>query len=67
MLKFCIEDNLLSSNHSGFKPGDSYINQLLSVTHKMYKSFNCCFEVRGVFCSISKTFDNFGKMVSCVN
>ena len=26
MFKFRIENNLISSNQSGFKPGDSYIN-----------------------------------------
>ena len=30
MLKFLIENNLISSNQSGFKQGDSCINQLLS-------------------------------------
>ena len=32
MLKFFIENELISSNQSGFKPGDSYINQA-SVYH----------------------------------
>ena len=27
-------------NESGFKPGDSCINQLLSVTHEIHKSFD---------------------------
>ena len=39
-------------------PGDSCINQLLSVTHYIYKSFNEGYEVRGVFLDISKAFDN---------
>ena len=33
MFKFFIENDLISSNQSGFKPGDSCINQLLSITH----------------------------------
>ena len=40
----------------GFKGGDSSINQLLSITHKIYKSFDEGFEARGVFLDISKAF-----------
>ena len=57
MFGFLTESNLISSNQSGFKPGDSCINQLLSITHKIYKSFDNGFEVRGVFLDISKAFD----------
>ena len=39
MFKFFIENELISPNQSGFKPGDSCINQLLAITHEMYKSF----------------------------
>ena len=38
----------------GFKPGDSCINQLLVITHEIYKSFDDGFKVRGVFLDISK-------------
>ena len=47
----------MSSHQSGFKGGDSYINQLLSITHEIYKSFDESFEVREVFLDISKAFD----------
>ena len=33
MFKFLTSNNLISPNQSGFKPGDSCINQLLSITH----------------------------------
>ena len=33
-------ENLISPNESGFTPGDSYIKQLLSITHEIYKSFD---------------------------
>ena len=33
------------------------MNQLLSITHEIYQSFDDGFEVRGVFVDISKTFD----------
>ena len=57
MFKFFIEDDLILPNQSGFKPGDSCINQLLSITHDIYKSFDCGYEVRGVFLDISKAFN----------
>ena len=50
-------NELISPNQSGFKPGDSCINQLLAITHGIYKSFDDGFEVRGVFLDISKAFD----------
>ena len=44
--------------HSGFQPCDFCINQLLSITHKIYTSFdNGLEEVRGVLPDISKAFD----------
>ena len=52
-----IEDELISPNQSGFKLGDSCINQLLAISHEIYNSFDDGFEVRGVFLDISKMFD----------
>ena len=40
MFRVLIENKLISSNQSGFKPGDSCINQYLSITHKIYKYFD---------------------------
>ena len=40
MFKFFTPNNLISPNQLGFKHGDSCINQLLSITHKIYKSFD---------------------------
>ena len=57
MFNFFIENELISSNQSGFKLGDSCINQLLSITHDIYESFNLGLEVRSVFYDISKVFD----------
>ena len=53
---YLIDTNLISYL-SGFKGGDSCINQLLSITHKIYKSFDEGFEVRGVFLDMFKAFD----------
>ena len=57
IFKFFIENELISSNQSGFKPGDSCLNQLVSFTHEIYKSFDKGHEVRGVFLNILKAFD----------
>ena len=42
----------------GFIPGDSCVSQLLSVTHEIYKSFDCHppTNIRGTFLDISKAF-----------
>ena len=57
MFSFFTENDLISQNQSGFKPGDFCINQLLSIAHEIYKSFDDGWEVRGVFLDISKAFD----------
>ena len=57
MFKFFIENDLISPNQSDFKPGDSCINQLLSITHDIYKSFDCGYDIRVVFLDILKAFD----------
>ena len=53
------KNNLLSQNQSGFRPGDSCTNQLLSITHYIHSSFDdhSSLEVRGVFLDMSKAFD----------
>ena len=57
MFAYFIEKNLTSENQSGFKPGDSCINELLAITRKIFSSFDDKYEVRGVFLDISKAFD----------
>ena len=54
---FLIENDLIFQNQSGFKPGDSCINQLLSINHETYQSFDEAFHVRSVFLDISTAFD----------
>ena len=50
-----IENNLLSSTQSGFKPNDSCVHQLISITHSIFS--NPSLEVRGVFLNLSKAFE----------
>ena len=57
MYSLFIENDLISSNQSGFKQGDFCINQLLSITHDIYQSLDQGYEVRRVFLDISKAFD----------
>ena len=57
MFEFFIENKLISSGQSAFKPDDSCINQLLSITHEIYSSFDEGLEVTSVFLDISKAFD----------
>ena len=50
---------LLTPHQSGFQPGDSTINQLLSITHRIYCSFENIpsLETRAVFLDLSIAFD----------
>ena len=57
MLKYFLDNNLITPKQSGFRPGDLCINQLLSITHDIFTSFDNGLEVRGLFLDISKAFD----------
>ena len=57
LFEFFIANELICSNQSSFKPVDYCIKQLLSITHKIYRSFDDGYEVRSVFHDISKEFD----------
>ena len=57
MFDFFTKNNLTSDNQSGSKPGDSCVNQLLSITHEIYQSFDNNIEVRDVFLDIFRAFD----------
>ena len=57
MLKYFLDNNLITPKQSGFRPGDSCINQLLPITQDIFTSFDNGLEVRGVFLDMSKAFD----------
>ena len=57
MFESFIQNDLITPNQSGFKTDGSCINQSISITHEIYKSFDEGYEVRGVFLDISKAFD----------
>ena len=50
---------MLNPNQSGFRPGDSTINQLISITHTIFGAFDCNppLDVRSVYLDISKAFE----------
>ena len=50
------ENDLLPPNQSGFRSGDSCINQLFSINHEILNVFDKGIEVRGIFLDISKAF-----------
>ena len=59
MYNYLISNNLITKNQSGLRPGDSVVNQLLSIVHDIHTAFDDkdCFEVRSVYLDISKAFD----------
>ena len=60
ILKNFLDNNLVSPKQSGFIPGESCVNQLLSIIHGIFTSFDNYLEVRGVLLDIYKAFDKGG-------
>ena len=58
-IKYLNDNNILNGNQSRFRPGDSFLRQLLSIAHKIYKTFdeNPSLEVRTVLLDLPKVFD----------
>jgi hypothetical protein len=54
---FLLKNSIITPHQSGFTPGDSAINQLLSLTNEFGKALDEGKEIRVVFCDISKAFD----------
>ena len=48
MFPFFIKNGLILQNQLRFKPGDSRVNQLLSIALQIYKSFYDGFDVRSM-------------------
>ena len=57
MYSYFVDNELISKYQSGFRPGDSTINQLLAITDEIYQSFESNDETRAAFLDISKAFD----------
>ena len=56
-LKHFLDNGLISPKESEYRPCDSCVNLLLSITHDIFISFDHGSEVRGVFLDFSKAFD----------
>ena len=52
-----LKNSIITPHQSGFTPGDSAINQLLSLTNEFGKALDEGKEIRVFFCDISKAFD----------
>lgn len=55
--QYLVENKILTSFQSGFRKGDSTINQLLFLYNEFSNAIDDNKEVRVVFCDISKAFD----------
>ena len=64
--KHLCNSRLITPNQSGFKPGDSTINKLLSITHNIYEGFEMELsrETRAVFLTYLKHLIRCGMKVS---
>ena len=53
------QNNLFNNTQSGFRPNDSCIDQLISITDCIFCAFdtNLSLELHGVFLNLSKAFD----------
>ena len=62
-------ENFLNPSQSGFRPCDSTINQLLSITHSIFEAFDCdpTLEVRSIYLDISKHSIGYGMRVLFIN
>ena len=60
---FINKNNFFNNNQSGFRPIDSWIHQLVAITHNIFNAFNAnpSLEVRGVFPQ------HFRMMISFIN
>ena len=67
MFKFFMENDLISSNQSGFTPEDSFINQQLSIAHEICKSFDFSYVTRGVFFDMLKKNLTLGSATTGVS
>ena len=57
LYNFLIEVGFLNPSQSGFRPGDSTVNQVVYLVHRIYAAFEQGKELRMMFLDISKAFD----------
>ena len=57
ILNYLRLDSVITAKQSGFIPGDSCVNQLLHISHKIYQELDKNNSVRAVFLDFTKAFD----------
>ena len=57
LYSYLSQNSLITVDQSGFRPGDSTINQLISITSTIFDAFEDYDETRALFLDISKAFD----------
>ena len=59
LYNYLTANHLITQKQSGFRPGDSAINQLLSLVNEVHAAFDNkkCLEVRSIYLDMSKAFD----------
>ena len=57
LYEFCMSNNLLTYKNSGFKKRDSTVNQLIHLSHLIYKGLDDGKKIAAVFLDLSKAFD----------
>ena len=57
LYEYCVSNELLISKHSGFKRNDYTVNQLIAITHNIYRSLESAKDVCAIFLDVSKVFD----------
>ena len=62
-----MENDLISSNQSWYKPEGSSINQLLSIAHEIQNLLIVVMMLKVVFLTIRKLLASFRSMGSCLN
>ena len=63
MHDFLSDNNLLSPNQSGFRSGDSCINQFLSIYHEILNAFDKNWNFMGYFLLFQRFFTRYDMMV----
>ena len=59
LFNYIRDQEILTTLQSGFKPGDSTVNQLVDIYNTFCKALGEGKEVRAVFCDVSKAFDRY--------
>ena len=67
MYDFLSDNNLLSPNQSGFRSGDSCINQFLSIYHEILNAFDKNWNFMGYFLLFQRLFTRYDMMVLFLN